>query len=220
MNNQELNKEIEEINKDIDQIKEIPYKKKVLFFNKLSIVINIILCLGKAIMASIYLDLLFGLSSLYSLFIVLCKLSFYAGEMNKEKEKYKYNYYLMMTIFLFIGSFIYFIYWIVAMSKSASIIKYPTLQMIIYTIVFVIEFGFSLKGLFISNKEKDLLLNGIKFVNLSTALSSIAMIAMLIKSLKGITDYYIIIFYGIVISFIMLGVYIYSIKHKKNNLQN
>ena len=213
MNNQELNK-------DIDQIKEIPYKKKTLFFNKLSIVINIILCLGKAIMAIIYLDLLLGLSSLYSLFIVLCKLSFYAGEMNKEKEKNKYNYYLMMTIFLFIGSFIYFIYWIVAMSKSPSVIKYPTLQMIIYTIVFVIEVVFSLKGLFISNKEKDLLLNGIKFVNLSTALSSIAMIAMLIKSLKGITDYYIIIFYGIVISFIMLGVYIYSIKHKKNILQN
>jgi hypothetical protein len=213
MNNQELNK-------DIDQIKEIPYKKKTLFFNKLSIVINIILCLGKAIMAIIYLDLLLGLSSLYSLFIVLCKLSFYAGEMNKEKEKNKYNYYLMMTIFLFIGSFIYFIYWIVAMSKSPSVIKYPTLQMIIYTIVFVIEVVFSLKGLFISNKEKDLLLNGIKFVNLSTALSSFAIIAMLIESLKGITDYYIIIFYGIVISFIMLGVYIYSIKHKKNILQN
>ena len=217
MKNQKLNKEI---NKDIEQIKEIPYKKKTLFFNKLSIVINIILCLGKAIMAIIYLDLLLGLSSLYSLFVVLCKLSFYAGEMNKEKEKNKYNYYLMMTIFLFIGSFIYFIYWIVAMSKSASVIKYPTLQMIIYTIVFVIEVVFSLKGLFISNKEKDLLLNGIKFVNLSTALSSFAIIAMLIESLKGITDYYIIIFYGIVISFIMLGVYIYSIKHKKNILQN
>lgn len=208
----------EQLNNKVNQVKDIPYINKVLFFNKISIIINLVLFISKAILAGVYLDLLFGLSSLYSFFIVLCKVTFYAGELDENNQKSKYKYYLMMTIYLFTGSFIYFIYWIIAISKNATIIKYPTIQMIIYTIVFIIEFVFSLKGLLISNKQKDLLLNGIKFVNLSTALSCIAMIIMLIKSLKGITDYYIIIFYGIVISFIMLGIYIHSIKKRNSNL--
>ena len=96
----------EQLNNKVNQVKDIPYINKVLFFNKISIIINLVLFISKAILAGVYLDLLFGLSSLYSFFIVLCKVTFYAGELDENNQKSKYKYYLMMTIYLFIGSFI------------------------------------------------------------------------------------------------------------------
>lgn len=198
----------------IKKFKNLSYKSKVLFFSKVSFFINAFIFLGKAIMGFCFDDMLILISSVYSFFIALTKYIFLRGEKRKDKDVIKYNYYLYIILCLFIGSSFYLLYWILALIYGRSIVRYPLLQFVLYLVVCIIEFVFSIKGLLISNKEKDLLLNGVKFVNLSTAITSLILMIMLIKSLKGIANFYIINYFGIVISFIMLGVWYYSIHHK------
>lgn len=77
-----------------------------------------------------------------------------------------------MAIFLFIGSLFYLAYWVNALVGESINIKYSKLQFIIYFIIYIIETIFSIHGLSFFNKNKDMLLGGIKFVNLSISISA------------------------------------------------
>lgn len=200
--------------KKIQKFKNSSYKYKVMFFAKLTFFINAFLFLGKGVMGFVFDDMLILISSVYSFFIALAKFLFIRGENRKDKDKTKYTYYLYMAICLFLGSSFYLLYWVLGLIYGRSIVRYPLLQFILYLVVSIIEFVFSIKGLLISNKEKDLLLNGIKFVNLSTAITSLILVITLTQTLKGITNHYIINFFGIIISFIMLGIYFHALHYK------
>ena len=91
--------------------------------------------------------------------------------------------------------------------------SFPLYKFILYILIYIIESISSLKGLFISNKNDDLLLKGLKFVDLSIAFSSFFMIIMIILEYLGyVENKYIINVFGIIISLYMFYKYF---KYKK-----
>lgn len=185
-----------------NNIKSVPYINKVIFFNKISLIINSILTISKVILAIIFKDLFIGLASCYYFFIVCDKLCFYYGKKkdNKKLEDSK--------LFLFIGSLFYLAYWVNALVGESINIKYSKLQFIIYFIIYIIETIFSIRGLSFFNKNKDMLLGGIKFVNLSISISAFFnLIIIILCTFKGLSNYYFINFNGVIIAIIMYIIY-------------
>lgn len=191
-----------------NNIKSVPYINKVIFFNKISLIINSILTISKIILAIIFKDLFIGLASCYYFFIVCDKLCFYYGKKKENKKLEDSKLFLLMTIFLFIGSLFYLAYWVNALVGESINIKYSKLQFIIYFIIYIIETIFSIRGLSFFNKNKDMLLGGIKFVNLSISISAFFnLIIIILCTFKGLSNYYFINFNGVIIAIIMYIIY-------------
>ncbi len=191
-----------------NNIKSVPYINKVIFFNKISLIINSILTISKVILAIIFKDLFIGLASCYYFFIVCDKLCFYYGKKKDNKKLEDSKLFLLMTIFLFIGSLFYLAYWVNALVGESINIKYSKLQFIIYFIIYIIETIFSIRGLSFFNKNKDMLLGGIKFVNLSISISAFFnLIIIILCTFKGLSNYYFINFNGVIIAIIMYIIY-------------
>ncbi len=200
-----------------NNIKSVPYINKVIFFNKISLIVNSILTISKVILAIIFKDLFIGLASCYYFFIVLDKLCFYYGKKKENKRLEDSKIFLLMAIFLFIGSLFYLAYWLNALVGESIDIKYSKLQFIIYFIIYIIETIFSIRGLSFFNKNKDMLLGGIKFVNLSISISAFFnLIIIILCTFKGLSNYYFINFNGVIIAIIMYIIYFKKYrKHKK-----
>lgn len=191
-----------------NNIKSVPYINKVIFFNKISLIVNSILTISKVILAIIFKDLFIGLASCYYFFIVLDKLCFYYGKKKENKRLEDSKIFLLMAIFLFIGSLFYLAYWLNALVGESIDIKYSKLQFIIYFIIYIIETIFSIRGLSFFNKNKDMLLGGIKFVNLSISISALFnLIIIILCTFKGLSNYYFINFNGVIIAIIMYIIY-------------
>lgn len=191
-----------------NNIKSVPYINKVIFFNKISLIINSILTISKVILAIIFKDLFIGLASCYYFFIVCDKLCFYYGKKKDNKKLEDSKLFLLMAIFLFIGSLFYLAYWVNALVGESINIKYSKLQFIIYFIIYIIETIFSIRGLSFFNKNKDMLLGGIKFVNLSISISAFFnLIIIILCTFKGLSNYYFINFNGVIIAIIMYIIY-------------
>lgn len=191
-----------------NNIKSVPYINKVIFFNKISLIINSILTISKVILAIIFKDLFIGLASCYYFFIVCDKLCFYYGKKKENKKLEDSKLFLLMAIFLFIGSLFYLAYWVNALVGESINIKYSKLQFIIYFIIYIIETIFSIRGLSFFNKNKDMLLGGIKFVNLSISISAFFnLIIIILCTFKGLSNYYFINFNGVIIAIIMYIIY-------------
>lgn len=191
-----------------NNIKSVPYINKVIFFNKISLIVNSILTISKVILAIIFKDLFIGLASCYYFFIVLDKLCFYYGKKKENKRLEDSKIFLLMAIFLFIGSLFYLAYWLNALVGESIDIKYSKLQFIIYFIIYIIETIFSIRGLSFFNKNKDMLLGGIKFVNLSISISAFFnLIIIILCTFKGLSNYYFINFNGVIIAIIMYIIY-------------
>lgn len=191
-----------------NNIKSVPYINKVIFFNKISLIVNSILTISKIILAIIFKDLFIGLASCYYFFIVLDKLCFYYGKKKENKKLEDSKIFLLMAIFLFIGSLFYLAYWLNALVGDSINIKYSKLQFIIYIIIYIIETIFSIRGLSFFNKNKDMLLGGIKFVNLSISISAFFnLIIIILCTFKGLSNYYFINFNGVIIAIIMYIIY-------------
>ena len=200
-----------------NNIKSVPYINKVIFFNKISLIVNSILTISKVILAIIFKDLFIGLASCYYFFIVLDKLCFYYGKKKENKRLEDSKIFLLMAIFFFIGSLFYLAYWLNALVGESIDIKYSKLQFIIYFIIYIIETIFSIRGLSFFNKNKDMLLGGIKFVNLSISISAFFnLIIIILCTFKGLSNYYFINFNGVIIAIIMYIIYFKKYrKHKK-----
>lgn len=191
-----------------NNIKSVPYINKVIFFNKISLIVNSILTISKIILAIIFKDLFIGLASCYYFFIVCDKLCFYYGKKKDNKKLEDSKLFLLMAIFLFIGSLFYLAYWVNALVGESINIKYSKLQFIIYFIIYIIETIFSIRGLSFFNKNKDMLLGGIKFVNLSISISAFFnLIIIILCTFKGLSNYYFINFNGVIIAIIMYIIY-------------
>lgn len=191
-----------------NNIKSVPYINKVIFFNKISLIVNSILTISKIILAIIFKDLFIGLASCYYFFIACDKLCFYYGKKKDNKKLEDSKLFLLMAIFLFIGSLFYLAYWVNALVGESINIKYSKLQFIIYFIIYIIETIFSIRGLSFFNKNKDMLLGGIKFVNLSISISAFFnLIIIILCTFKGLSNYYFINFNGVIIAIIMYIIY-------------
>ena len=191
-----------------NNIKSVPYINKVIFFNKISLIVNSILTVSKIILAIIFKDLFIGLASCYYFFIVCDKLCFYYGKKKGNKKLEDSKIFLLMAIFLFIGSLFYLAYWINALVGESINIKYSKLQFIIYFMIYIIETIFSIRGLSFFNKNKDMLLGGIKFFNLSISISAFFnLIIIILCTFKGLSNYYFINFNGVIIAIIMYIIY-------------
>lgn len=191
-----------------NNIKSVSYINKVIFFNKISLIVNSILTISKIILAIIFKDLFIGLASCYYFFIACDKLCFYYGKKKDNKKLEDSKLFLLMAIFLFIGSLFYLAYWVNALVGESINIKYSKLQFIIYFIIYIIETIFSIRGLSFFNKNKDMLLGGIKFVNLSISISAFFnLIIIILCTFKGLSNYYFINFNGVIIAIIMYIIY-------------
>ncbi len=213
----ERHEEIKERKEEIKHhIKDIEYLKKVNIINNCTIGLNIGILIYKIGSLIGYQDTFLIPSIIYSIFIILAKGIFFIGYKKNLTEEEELKYFLFYGIFLFLGSFSYLIYWIIEYVINPLNIKLGLVKSIVYLIVYLLEMFSSIEGLFESNKKHDLLLKGLKFIDLSIALSALMMVLVILFGFFiGENNKYIINIFGIIISFIIFGLY-FKYKRKSN----
>lgn len=221
---EEIKEEIKEKHQEIKvkkeeikhHIKEIEYLKKVNVINNTTIGLNIGILIYKIGSLIGYQDTFLIPSIIYSIFIILAKGVFFIGYKKNLTEDEELKYFLFYGIFLFLGSLSYLIYWIIEYVINPVSIHLGLAKFIVYLIVYLVEIFSSIEGLFESNKKHDLLLKGLKFIDLSIALSALMMVIIIIFGyFIGENNKYIINIFGIIISFIIFILY-FKYKRKSN----
>ncbi len=210
--------EIKERKEEIKHhIKDIEYLKKVNVINNVTIGLNIAILIYKIGSLIGYQDTFLIPSIIYSIFIILSKGIFFIGYKKNLTDEEELKYFLFYGIFLFLGSFSYLVYWIIEYVINPLSIHLGLAKFIVYLIVYLIEIFSSIEGLFESNKKHDLLLKGLKFIDLSIALSAFMMVIIIIFGyFVGENNKYIINIFGIIISFVIFILYFkYKRKSKK-----
>ena len=221
---EEIKEEIKEKHQEIKvkkeeikhHIREIKYLKKVNIINNCTIGLNIGILIYKIGSLIGYQDTFLIPSIIYSIFIILAKGVFFVGYKKDLTEDEELKYFLFYGIFLFLGSLSYLIYWIIEYVINPVDIHLGLPKFIVYLIVYLVEMFSSIEGLFESNKKHDLLLKGLKFIDLSIALSALMMVIIIIFGyFVGENNKYIINIFGIVISIIIFVLY-FKYKRKSN----
>lgn len=214
---EEIKEEIKERKEEIKHhIKEIEYLKKVNIINNCTIGLNIGILIYKIGSLIGYQDTFLIPSIIYSIFIILAKGIFFIGYKKDLTEDEELKYFLFYGIFLLLGSLSYLIYWIIEYVINPVDIHLGAPKFIVYLIVYLVEMFSSIEGLFESNKKHDLLLKGLKFIDLSIALSALMMVIIIIFGyFVGENNKYIINIFGIVISIIIFVLY-FKYKRKSN----
>lgn len=200
----------------IKKFKNLDYIKKVLFFNMITIIINLLILIYKISILVIYKDKFLITSVIYSILIIFAKSIFNISKsekyqkLNKELEK---KCYLLMNLLLFVASISYLIYWIIIFITDENIIKFQVLKLILYLGVYFIESITSIEGILYSNKNNDIVLKGLKFVDLSIGLSALTVfIYIFFVYFFSFLNKYLINISGLLISIIMFIVYMKKIR--------
>ena len=200
----------------IKKFKNLDYIKKVLFFNMITIIINLLILIYKISILVIYKDKFLITSVIYSILIIFAKSIFNISKsekyqkLNKEFEK---KCYLLMNLLLFVASISYLIYWIIIFITDENIIKFQVLKLILYLGVYFIESITSIEGILYSNKNNDIVLKGLKFVDLSIGLSALTVfIYIFFLYFYSFLNKYLINISGLLISIIMFIVYMKKIR--------
>lgn len=201
----------------IKNFKNLDYIKKVLFFNMITIIINLLILVYKICVLAIYKDKFLITSIIYSFLIILAKSIFNISKNEKNhkiNKKFEKKCYLLMNLLLFIASISYLIYWIIIFITDENIIKFQLLKLVLYLGVYFIESISSIEGILYSNKNNDITLKGLKFVDLSIGLSALTVfVYIFFVYFFSFLNKYLINISGLLISVIMFINYMKKIRN-------
>lgn len=152
--------------------KNLPFNKRTDLNNKCTLILNLIWACLKLVFAYFIKSVFISLSAFYTIFIALSKTAYFDGKRNRTTVYSERKYVKRIAFGLILAGLSYLAYFselfLRPQEKSYDLIFSITLA----TIAFC-EVTFSIIGIFKSKKTKDLLLTSLKFINLSSALSSI-----------------------------------------------
>lgn len=163
--------------------KNLPFNKRTDLNNKCTLILNLIWACLKLVFAYFIKSVFISLSAFYTIFIALSKTAYFDGKRNRTTVYSERKYVKRIAFGLILAGLSYLAYFselfLRPQEKSYDLIFSITLA----TIAFC-EVTFSIIGIFKSKKTKDLLLTSLKFINLSSALSSIVLTQIALLSLQ------------------------------------
>ncbi len=133
------------------------------------------MAIGKVLVSLITFSFFFIISALYSVGVGVAKIIYFKGlKKTNNNITIERQYYLRMGFVLMITSIIYITY-MIRLYFYPSNFNYGEILAIAIAFISFLELGFSIRGLLKSNRNNDLLLSGLKSVNLASSLTSIVL---------------------------------------------
>lgn len=149
---------------------DLSYKDRSRLTSKGSILYNLSSGIIKLVFGLIFSSIFLVIGGFYSIGLSLIRMVFLVG--TKKDPKKEMDYFYIMTIILTITCFIYLYNAIRFFDGNNDYQLLVGLAIVIYG---VIDLTIAIVGLLKTNKENDLLLTGVKWVCLTSAITSIAM---------------------------------------------
>ena len=209
--------------KIVNYYRSLSFQEKTVFTAKLSILMNLILGIGKTIL-SFFFGVFFLVAAIVNYFIMLTKLECYLGIKYPNKKSFEYRN-KCIGIFLFIAGLEYAIYMGRMIFTNVSIMDYDMILGIIIACVAFVELTIAIKGCF-NSYGKGHYYRNIKLTSLCSALTAIVLTEVALTSFASETDLRFVnglvgMIVGIII--ILISIYVFisprvSIVDKEHNI--
>ena len=209
--------------KIVNYYRSLSFQEKTIFTAKLSILMNLILGIGKTIL-SFFFGVFFLVAAIVNYFIMLTKLECYLGIKYPNKKSFEYRN-KCVGIFLLIAGLEYAIYMGRMIFTNVRIMDYDIILGIIIACVAFVELAIAIKGCF-NSYGKGHYYRNIKLTSLCSALTAIVLTEVALTSFASETDLRMIngivgMIVGIIIVLISIYVFIapkISIVDKEHNV--
>ncbi len=165
------------------KLKSLPYRVKTSYLNKITMILNIVWASLKLIFAYLINSIFISLSGFYTIFIGLAKVAYFDGRQHSKSLHDEYKFYLRIAFAILFAGLLYLFYFIEIFIHPKET-KYDLIISIGIAAVAFCEIFFSCWGLIKSKKTNDLLLTGLKFINLSSAMSSLVLTQIALLSIN------------------------------------
>ncbi len=161
---------------------------------------------AKFFLAVYYKSIIFISSSSFSAVVLFAKAVYLDSLLRgKVSEKNKLKYYGIMNFCVYLSSSSYIAYWGYAMGNP-NVLSFPLSQVIWFVSVSLIESISAIYGIYRERKERDFLLQGLKCINLSTAIGSTSVAIISLCSYEkffGFLSNYAIAYWTVFVGFYM-----------------
>jgi len=209
--------------KIVNCYRNLSFKEKTIFTTKFSISMNLLLGLGKVVLA-FFFGVFFLVAAIVNLCVMLAKLECYLGERNYKKKSFSYRN-KMIGIFLLIAGLEYSIYMARMVFTDVKVMDYDMILGICVACVSFLELAIAIKGCFKSYGKGHYYRN-IKLISLCSALTAIVLTEVALTSFASETDTRVLNgLFGMVVGIIiiLISVYIFiapkiSIVDKEHNV--
>ena len=158
--------------KIVNYYRSLSFQEKTIFTAKLSILMNLILGIGKTIL-SFFFGVFFLVAAIVNYFIMLTKLECYLGIKYPNKKSFEYRN-KCVGIFLLIAGLEYAIYMGRMIFTNVRIMDYDMILGIIIACVSFVELAIAIKGCF-NSYGKGHYYRNIKLTSLCSALTAIVL---------------------------------------------
>ena len=159
----------------IEKYKALSLRDRAQYTAKITVIGNLVMVLSKLAIGIFTLSIFFIVSGIFSLGIGICKIIYLIGDKKSNRNIAKERmYFLLMGIILLLASVFYIVYMIRLFFVDSTFV-FELIPSIVIAMVSFTELIVSIIGLTKSNKNRDLLLSGLKCVNLASALTAMVM---------------------------------------------
>ena len=167
----------------VSKYKNLPFNKRTDLHNKVTMIGNLIWAILKIVFAYFIKSIFVSLSGFYTIFIALSKTAYFDGKRNRTSVYSERKYVKRIAFGLLLAGISYLAYFTELFLKPKDSAYDLIFSITLATVAFC-EVGFSILGIFKSKRSYDLLLTSLKFINLSSALSSIVLTQIALLSLN------------------------------------
>lgn len=169
----------------IKKYKELDMRQRAQYTTTITMIGNLVSAMIKLLFGAFTLSIFITISGFYSVGIGTCKFIYILGkEKSNEQISKERKYYLLITFVLLLSSIFYIVYMIRLFFIKSSY-DYGIIPAITIALISFAELTVAIFGLFKSNKRKDLLLSGLKCVNLASAFTAIALTQAMLLSFNA-----------------------------------
>ena len=188
----------------VNKYRSLSFQDRTLFNTRFSIFFNLVLAVGK-ISISFFTSMFFIGAGIVNIFIMLAKLECYRCIKNPQRQILK-NFNNIVGTLLILAGLEYGLYMGRLLYSDVSVMQYNEILGIVIALVAFIEIGVAINGIFKAYGKGHYLKN-IKLINLSSALTAIALTEMALMSFAAEMDTRIIdgmfgVLVGVIIIFI------------------
>lgn len=197
------------INKIISKYKSLSFEDRTIFMTKFSIGWNVILGVGKFILA-IFSGLYFVVAGIINIIISAEKAECYFGMAQKKGRSFEKRN-LIISILMFLSGLQYTIYIVILLVGGRGTSNFGEIIGICIALVAFVELGISIYGL-VKVKSKGHYYRNIKIINFCSALTAIALTENALMSFAGDKPHNILSgIFGIVVGSIImiLSIFVY-----------
>lgn len=171
------------LKKNIKMFFKGSFKERSYIKNRLSMLGNFITAVFKMLLGIFTNSIFFCISAFYSMGIGYAKQTYIRGFVKGKGYKFVNRYYLKMAQILIASSVVYVIY-MIRLLFIDEVVVYNKIMAIGLAAIAFFELYFSLYGFYKSKKLDDLLLQGLKGVNLASSFPAIVLAQVAILSFK------------------------------------